>query len=540
MLNYIWAALIFFGISAALISDLRDSNADTYRKGQFLTAYYKPEGDALREGKKIPAIITVPAGAAQKFYSKEFSKDLVFKSQITVDTGSTVTAVLFTGDEMPAIIKTIAKSSGKSNDINSVLRFQKSGGADREGSIEIQFEDISFVKMNEVTSALLEYVDKAVTLSIGLVGIMAFWLGIMKIAEGAGVISMLSKALSPIIRKIFPDVPKDHPAIGAMIMNISANILGLGNAATPFGLKAMEELDKINPVKGTATNAMCMFLTINTAGMTLIPATAIALRAAAGSSEPSFIIGTSLFGSGCATVMGIIAAKIFENFPLRGKSFFSLLRENSKLFLSLLFVTGVFALLLNYGGSALVGSSSLRGSSFKTIIQFISVMTIPALIVFFITLGFVKKVKVYEQFIEGAKEGFTIAIKIIPYLVAMLGAIGIFRAGGAMEWLVYSLRFITDPLGMPAEALPMALMRPLSGSGSLAVMAEIMSFHGPDSFIGKLVSTFYGSSETTFYVLAVYFGSVQIKKTRHALAAGLIADIAGMLGALFIVRMLFR
>ncbi len=540
MLNYVWAALIFLGLSAAIISDLKDSAADTYRDGKFLTAYYKPEREAIQTGKKIPAVITVSADAAKKFYSKEISNDIVFKSQVAIDSNLTADAVLIITDDVPSIIKTIAKSSGKPNDITAVIKFSKSCGAGMPGNIEIKFEEISFAKMNEVTSSLLDYVDKAVTISIGLVGVMAFWLGIMKIADSAGVISMISRVLSPLIRKLFPDVPKNHPAIGAMVMNISANILGLGNAATPFGLKAMEELDKINPEKGTATNAMCMFLTINTAGMTLIPATAIALRAAAGSSEPSCIIGTSLFGSGCATVMGIIAAKILENFPLKGKSFFSMLKENSNLFLLLVFIIGVIAAFFFFGGNVVFASPSLQGSLTANIIKLISVITIPGLIIFFITLGFINKVKVYEQFIEGAKEGFNIAIKIIPYLVAMLGAIAIFRAGGAMDWLVYLLRYVTDPLGMPAEALPMALMRPLSGSGSLAVMAEIMSFHGPDSFIGKLVSTFYGSSETTFYVLAVYFGSVQIKKTRHALAAGLIADIAGMLGALFIVRMLLR
>ena len=322
-------------------------------------------------------------------------------------------------------------------------------------------------------------------------------------------------------------------------MNISANILGLGNAATPFGLKAMEELDTLNKEKGTATNAMCTFLAINTAGMTLIPATAIALRATAGSSQPAIIIGTSLFGSFCATIVGILSAKLLENFPLRGKSFSGLLQEKWKSFVVLIGIIAIPFILVATGLISMKSAAGSNSNSLKEVLQLVSIFAIPFLILFFIGYGMLKKVKVYEKFIEGAKEGFNIAIRIIPYLVAMLVAIGIFRSGGAMDWLIYGFRHITDPIGMPAEALPMALMRPLSGSGALGVMAEIMSVHGPDSFIGVLTSTFYGSSETTFYVLAVYFGAVNIKRTRHALAAGLLADVAGVLGALFIVRMLF-
>jgi spore maturation protein SpmB len=355
-------------------------------------------------------------------------------------------------------------------------------------------------------------------------------------------IKIIANWLRPITARLFPEVPPDHPAIGSMVMNISANMLGLGNAATPFGLKAMEELDKLNPEKGTATNSMITFLAINTAGMTIIPATAIAVRAAAGSADPTIIIATSLFGSTCATITGITVAKLFEKFPIGKNGFGAWIKSNFKFFATVISIISVLILTFATGLSSAIGSafSFLPPTFFKDLIQVVSTIAIPFFIFVFIGYGVIKKVKVYEHFVEGAKEGFNIAIRIIPYLVAMLVAIAIFRAGGAMDnWLIPVLRIVTDPIGMPAEALPMALMRPLSGSGSLGVMADIISVHGPDSFIGILVSTFFGSSETTFYVLAVYFGAVNIKNTRHALAAGLMADVAGMLGALFIVKLLF-
>jgi len=286
---------------------------------------------------------------------------------------------------------------------------------------------------------------------------------------------------------------------------------------------------------------MVTFLAVNTAGLTMIPATAIAIRAAAGSSDPALIIGTSIFGAFCATVVGITAAKTLEKFPMKLSDIFAWFRQNMMKFMviiaiafavAMLFITGVmsiFSFIFDY----------LTPELFKSVITVISILAIPGLIITFLVYGAFKRVKVYEMFVEGAKEGFDIAIRIIPYLVAMLVAIGIFRAGGAMEILIMAMQPFTDFIGMPAEALPMALMRPLSGSGSLGIMAEIMATHGPDSFIGILTSTFFGSTETTFYVLAVYFGSVNIQKTRHALPAGLLADIAGILGALFIVKLLF-
>ena len=395
--------------------------------------------------------------------------------------------------------------------------------------------------MKEVTNSALDYASTAVNIALGLIGIMALWLGVMKIAEEAGLIAIIARVLKPITTRLFPDVPSDHPAMGSIIMNISANMLGLGNAATPFGLKAMEELDDLNPKKGTATNAMCTFLAINTAGMTLIPATAIAIRAAAGSTQPAIIIGTSLFASFCATVAGLTAAKTLEKFPVKKGEFSGWIGSNLKGIAVFLGLVAIAVLVIFSGLGKIIGPafSFLTPDLFKAIISLVSTLAIPLLIVVFVGFGIVKKVRVYETFVEGAKEGFNIAIRIIPYLVAMLVAIGIFRAGGAMHWLIYILHPITNFIGMPAEALPMAIMRPLSGSGSLGIMAEILSVHGPDSFIGILVSTFYGSTETTFYVLAVYFGAVNIRNIRHALPAGLIADIAGILGAVFIVKLLF-
>lgn len=434
----------------------------------------------------------------------------------------------------------MAKVNGDEDDLSGSVKNIKFVN-DTTAAASIVFEEISFSKMKDVTNSALNYAKIAVNIAIGLIGIMALWLGVMKVAQEAGLINIIAKSVRPITKFLFPEVPQDHPAVGAMIMNISANMLGLGNAATPFGLKAMEELDKLNPEKGTATNTMCTFLVVNTAGLTLIPATAIAVRAAAGSSDPAIIIGTSIFGAGCATIVGVTAAKFLEKFSIKNYSFVNWLKSNSKIFLASLVILFALAVLIITGAISSVISflNFINPELFKTIVQIISILAIPMLILLFIGYGFVKKVKVYEVFVEGAKEGFDVAVKIIPYLVAMLVAIGIFRAGGAMEFLQLILSPITNFIGMPTEAMPMALMRPLSGSGSLGIMTEIIAKYGADSYLGILVSTFFGSTETTFYVLAVYFGAVNIRKTRHALAAGLLADAAGILAALFIVKLLF-
>lgn len=539
MLNYIWMALIFLGLAAAVTTDISDSATNRFKNNVALKIE-RPEGlDYSKEKQDLS--IRIKSQDFNHFFGADTDKDLILAGKATRKGNSdTLIVNMKLPADAPEILKIIAASNGKADDFQARL-FPAIPADTADSHASVLFEEVTFRKVKEITGAIISYSETAVNIALGLIGIMALWLGVMKIADQAGVINFIAKVLRPVIRRLFPDVPTDHPAVGAIIMNVSANFLGLSNAATPFGLKAMEELDKLNENKGTATNAMCTFLAINTAGMTLIPATAIAIRASAGSSEPAIIIGTSLFGSFCATVTAIISVKILENFPMKLRDIPSVIKEKKKTILKvMLFVASALAVISAVFFSGILKNSSfLTAENFKNFVQFFSVIAIPLIMAIFITAGLIKKVKVYESFVEGAKEGFNIAIRIIPYLVAMLMAIGVFRAGGAMDWLIAILTPATNLIGMPAEALPMALMRPLSGSGSLGIMAEIIAIHGPDSFIGILVSTFFGSTETTFYVLAVYFGSVGIKNTRHALPAGLLADIAGILGATFIVRLLF-
>jgi len=542
MMNYVWAALIFLGLAAALSSDIIDGTTDKYQSGKPLKAFVTyTDTVAGIYGKNVEAKIKIAKADFNNFYNESIPEDLEFSAQLSVDKKTNKTPLYIIVDKkLPEILTRMAKVNGKEDDLSGELRIVQT----KEGNLalaNIVFEKISFIKMKEVTNSALNYADTSVKIALGLIGIMAMWLGIMKIADEAGLIRILARALTPVTRFLFPDVPSDHPAIGSIIMNWSANFLGLSNAATPFGLKAMEELNKLNDKKDTATNAMCTFLALNTGGMTLIPATAIALRAAAGSAEPAIIIGTSIFGSTCATIAGVMSAKLLEKFPMGSSGFSSWLKQNGKFFFIVGFIILFFAAAFATGLFSIVGRafSFVNADSIKMVVQVIATLAIPLIITVFVVYGFIKKVKVYEVFIEGAKEGFNVAIRIIPYLVGILMAIGIFRAGGAMDWLIYVLRPLTDLIGFPAESLPMALMRPLSGSGSLGVMAETMAVHGTDSFIGILTSTLFGSSETTFYVVAVYFGSVSITKIRHALAVGLIADLVGALGALVIVRMLF-
>ena len=542
MLNYIWIALILLGVGAALTTDIVNSSTNKYRNNSpFETAIYLIEGfDSPKEGTQSIRL-AIQADSFNKFYNESIQSDFTVDAEINFKPDTDVYFIsLNINESSPSIWKEMAASSEKKNQLTGYFKIKEPLTEDSY-KIEILFDAVSFNKMKDVTAAVISYAGTAVTIALGLIGIMALWLGIMKIAEEAGLIKIIARSLKPLTKKLFPEIPSEHPAMSSMIMNISANMLGLGNAATPFGLKAMEEMEKINPNKGTASNSMVTFLAINTAGLTLIPATAIAVRAASGSSNPAIIIGTTIFGALCATIAGITAAKIIEKFYLQSWSFIEWFKKNLKFF-GLFFLTAVVMFLLFITGFAKqVGNvfSFISAEGFKGFIQIISNLAIPILIIVFVGYGAIKKVKVYESFVEGAKEGFNIAVKIIPYLVAMLIAIGIFRAGGAMEWLIFILKPVTSLIGMPAEALPMALMRPLSGSGSLGIMSENLAVYGPDSFIGILVSTFYGSTETTFYVLALYFGSVSIKNTRHALPVGLIADIAGVLGALFIVKLLF-
>ncbi|MBK8945908.1 MAG: spore maturation protein [Ignavibacteriae bacterium] len=542
MLNYVWLALLMLGIGVALTTDIIEKSENKYQNNVKLSSQIILEDSSgnYKSGKTQVKII-IPKEKFNSFYKTESQTDIEQEASLTFSDEKKSGLIFIKVDEnTPEFWKKMAKISGKDDDLTGEI-FIGNKINSKTFSADLVLENISFAKMKEVTNSALDYAGIAVDIALGLIGIMTLWLGVMKVAEEAGLIKIIANVMKPITKFLFPSVPQDHPAMGAMIMNMAANMLGLGNAATPFGLKAMEELDKLNPNKGVATDAMCTFLAVNTAGLTLIPATAIAVRAASGSSDPAIIIGTSVFGASCATIAGITSAKILEKFPLKDGGISGLLKSSKKsitifsLALILIFVLAISGL----ATTVMSYLSFLNPELFKTIIQIISILAIPMLIFIFIGYGAIKKVKIYEMFIEGAKEGFNVAIRIIPYLVAMLVAIGIFRAGGAMEMLIYILTPITNLIGMPAEALPMALMRPLSGSGSLGVMAEIIATHGPDSMIGILVSTFFGSSETTFYVIAVYFGAVNIRKIRHALAAGLIADIAGVIGAIFIVRLLF-
>jgi spore maturation protein SpmA len=543
VLNYIWVALILLGVSAALTTDIVNNSKDKYRNNVPFPVLISltDNNSELKEGNQEVKVL-VSADEFNRFYRTNIKSNLELTASLNYKKENSTGFISITNREkFPSVWSEMVDASGDKKTLTGSIKIVKQLSGNSYQAYII-FEKVSFIKMKDVTSAIIDYAGTAVTIAIGLIGIMALWLGVMKVAEEAGLIRIIANTLKPFTKRLFPDIPSDHPAMSSIIMNISANMLGLGNAATPFGLKAMEDMEELNPNKGTASNSMVTFLAINTAGLTLIPATAIAIRAASGSSNPAIIIGTSIFGALCATVAGVTAAKVIEKFYLKTWSFSEWFKKNLKPFvLFFLFILAIILFFLT--GLAKDFSQSLSfisAEGFKNFIEVVSALAIPLLIIIFVGYGVIKKVKVYESFVEGAKEGFNIAVKIIPYLVAMLVAIGIFRAGGAMDWLIYILKPLTNLIGMPAEALPMALMRPLSGSGSLGIMSENLAVYGPDSFIGVLVSTFYGSTETTFYVLALYFGAVNVKSTRHAVPVGLIADVAGILGALFIVRMLFN
>ncbi len=541
MLNYVWISLIILGIGVALYFDVSDSATNKYRNKDSIEAEFYPSTRNVQIQKgTLNGTLKINDKTFSNFYSVKVKESVELNAKLSISDNNQGTIYLVIDDAVPEIWKTMAKASGDKNDLTGSLTYRALG--DGSFRLNIVFEEVSFVKMKNVTNGVLDIVNVAVQIAFGLIGIMALWLGVMRVAEEAGLIRLIARAVRPITKFLFPEVPQEHPAMGSMIMNISANMLGLSNAATPFGLKAMEDLNTLNENKDTATNAMCMFLAVNTAGLTLIPATAIAIRAASGSSDPAIIIGTSIFGASCATLVGVTAAKIFENIASVKEGFANWIKGHLKgisVFFGIL-LTGVLVFATGLSVALTSILSFVNPETFKLIIGYISIIAIPFLIFLFLSFGLIKKVKVYEKFVEGAKEGFNVAVRIIPYLVAMLAAIGIFRAGGAMDFLVYVLTPVTNLIGMPAEALPMALMRPLSGSGSLGIMTEIIKVHGPDSLLGILVSTFFGSTETTFYVLAVYFGAVNIQKTRYALPVGLMADVAGILGATFIVNLLFR
>jgi len=398
--------------------------------------------------------------------------------------------------------------------------------------------------MEALSKAMVESAAGSVELALGLVGVMTLFLGLMKVAEKGGLLTILARLIRPLMVRLFPDVPPDHPAMGSMILNMSANAMGLGNAATPFGIRAMQELEKLNPRHGTATNAMVLFLAINTSNVTLLPTGVIALRAAAGSADPAGILPTTLFATACSTIIAVIAAKAYQRFfKITGDSGEGDATQEDAVVIGQKDEVPVEEVRSYPFWVSLLAFIVLIGMIPLTVVfgRTISPWIIPGLMAGFLIFGVVRKVRVYEVFVEGAKEGFQVAVRIIPYLVAILVAVGMLRASGAMDTIVGWLGSLTGKVGLPGEALPMALLRPLSGSGAYGVLASIVNDPaiGPDSYTGYLVSTLQGSTETTFYVLAVYFGAVQVRRIRHALAAALTADLAGIIAAVVACTFLF-
>ena len=362
-------------------------------------------------------------------------------------------------------------------------------------------------------------------ISIYLTGVMALWLGFMKIGEKGGVVNGLSRIVGPFFQKLFPEIPRDHPSIGSMVMNITANMIGLDNAATPLGLKAMEELQELNPKKDTASNAQIMFLVLNTSGLTILPINVMVFRAQLGAADPSDVFIPILIATFFSSVAGLIAVAIMQKINL----------FNRIVLLYLGSITALIALVIWYFYHLPAEQARIVSSNASYIILL-------SIIILFITAALKKRINVYEAFIEGAKNGFEVAVKIIPFLVAMLVAIGVFRASGCLEIMNSVLAYFVELIGMDSDfipAMPTALIRPLSGSGARAMMIETMETYGADSFAGRLSSVMQGTTETTFYVIAVYFGSVNIRKTRYAITCGLIADVVGVLAAIWVAYIFF-
>ena len=411
---------------------------------------------------------------------------------------------------------------------------------------EIHWAGGELSPMESLSKAMIESAASSVELALGLIGVMTLFLGLMKVAEAGGLLRIIAALIRPVMVRLFPEVPAQHPAMGAMILNLSANAMGLGNAATPFGIRAMQELDRLNPRPGTATDSMALFLAINTSSVTLLPTGVIALRAAAGSADPAGIVPTTLFATLCSTLVAIVAAKLYgrmfrqKNLQKREDE---KEREEDRAAESTERVpedmSGAYPLWVSLGAigvlCAMIPVTVRYGKG-------LSPWIIPGLMAGFLAFGVLKRVKVYEVFVEGAKEGFQVAVRIIPYLVAILVAVGMFKASGALEHVVNWLGPWTGRVGLPAEALPMVLMRPLSGSGAYGILASIVRDPaiGPDSYTGYLVSTIQGSTETTFYVLAVYFGAVQVRRIRHTLAAALTADLFAIIASVAACTYVFR
>lgn len=370
----------------------------------------------------------------------------------------------------------------------------------------------------EIINSTFESSKTAFDISLGLTGVLSLWMGIMKVGEAGGVIQFFSRILSPVFCRLFPDIPKGHPVTGSIFMNLAANMLGLDNAATPLGLKAMEGLQELNPKKDTATNPMIMFLVLNTSGLTLIPISIMVYRAQLGAAQPTDVFVPILLATFFSTLTGILAVSAYQKIPLINKPMLLLLGG----------VSVVVAAIIWAFTTLSREEMNLYSTNFANVFLFL-------IIIGFISAGIRKRINVYDAFIDGAKEGFSTAVRIIPYLVAILVAIGVFRASGSMEFLIQGIAKIIEWCGIDSSfvgALPTAIMKPLSGSGARGMMVDAMNTYGADSFVGRLACIFQGSTDTTFYILAVYFGSVGVSKTRHAVTCGLLADVAGIIAAI--------
>ena len=371
-----------------------------------------------------------------------------------------------------------------------------------------------------MTQATFDSAKTGFEISIGLTGVLTLWLGLMKVGEAGGAIGVLARVVSPFFQRLFPEIPKDHPALGSIIMNFSANMLGLDNAATPLGLKAMNELQTLNPEKDTATNAQIMFLVLNTSGLTLIPISIMVYRAQLGAANPADVFLPILLTTYFATLTALIGVALVQRINL----------FDPVLLGWLLGVTGLV-------GAVVWAFSGMEQERVQAISNVVANVVLYGVISAFLLMALVRKVNAYEAFIEGAKEGFQVAIRIIPYLVALLVAIGVFRASGTLDLLTQGLSALFAAVGLDERmipALPTAMMKPLSGSGARGMMVDAMETYGADSFVGRLASTFQGATDTTFYILALYFGSVGVRKTRHAVSMGLLADVAGVIAAIVI------
>ena len=377
----------------------------------------------------------------------------------------------------------------------------------------------------DMVDAIFSNAKSGFEISLGLTGVLTMWLGLMKIGEKGGVVRILSRLIGPFFRKLFPELPRDHPAYGSIMLNIAANMLGLDNAATPMGLKAMKEMQEVNPVKDTASNSQIMFLVLNASGLTIIPVSIMVYRAQLGAVNPADVFIPILIATFFSTLVGLISVALFQKINLFDKVILAYLGGLTAIIIGIIFYF-----------------SNLPKESIARISTFTANFILILIIVTFILLAFIRKINVYDAFIEGAKEGFGIAIKIIPFLIAILVAIGVFRTSGAMGFIITGIEKLFAAMGFDTQftgALPTAFMKPLSGSGARGLMIDAMKTYGADSFVGRLSCTVQGAADTTFYIIAVYFGSVGIKKTRYALGCGLLADLAGLIAAILVAYLFF-